>query len=62
MPFGLHMTGPSYLTIAAVLGLIFLGFGLRAAITRTRTDARKLFFCSIIYLPLLLIALVIDKV
>ena len=25
MPFGLHMAGPSYLTIAGVLGLIFLG-------------------------------------
>ena len=28
---------------------------------RTRTDARKLFFASIVYLPLLLAAMMLDK-
>lgn len=61
MPYGLRMAGTGYVVTAIVCGLIFLGYGLRAASTRTREDARKLFFVSIIYLPVLLIALVVDK-
>lgn len=61
MPFAMRMAGPGYLVTAVVLGLAFLGYGIRAAMSRTREDARKLFFVSIIYLPVLLIALVIDK-
>jgi heme O synthase-like polyprenyltransferase len=45
-----------------LLGLAFLSFAVSCATTRSRSDARKLFFASIVYLPLLLGALVIDKV
>ena len=61
MPFGLRMAGPGYLAAAFVLGLVFLFYGLIVARSRTREDARKLFFVSIIYLPLLLGALMVDK-
>jgi protoheme IX farnesyltransferase len=61
MPFGLRMAGPLYLVGAMLLGLGFLWYGLQAARSRTREDARKLFFVSIIYLPLLLGLLMIDK-
>ena len=47
--------------VAMLLGLGFLWFGIKAAISRTRPDARKLFFASIIYLPLLLAAMMVDK-
>ncbi len=54
------MAGPVYLVAAVVLGLIFFAFGVRVAQTRTRADARKLFFFSIIYLPLLLAVMMLD--
>jgi protoheme IX farnesyltransferase len=61
MPTLIGMTGPIYFVIAVVLGLGFLCFGLSCAATRNRSDARKLFFASIIYLPLLLTAMMMDK-
>jgi protoheme IX farnesyltransferase len=59
--FPLHMAGMYYFASALVLGLGFLSFGLICAATRERIDARKLFFASIIYLPLLLAAMMLDK-
>jgi protoheme IX farnesyltransferase len=61
MPVLLRMAGPLYFVAAVVLGVGFLGFGLACAVRKTRTDARKMFFASIIYLPLLLAALMLDK-
>lgn len=60
-PTLLHMAGPVYFTAATLLGLAFLSYSLSAAASRTRLDARKLFFASIIYLPLLLAFLMWDK-
>ena len=62
MPFGLRMAGLGYLISAFILGGLFTWYGVQAARTRTREDARRLFFVSIIYLPLLLGALMVDKV
>jgi protoheme IX farnesyltransferase len=62
MPVLLHAAGSAYFTAAMLLGLAFLSFAVSCATTRSRSDARKLFFASIIYLPLLLAALVMDKV
>lgn len=56
-----HIAGVAYFTAAVLLGLAFLSFGVSCAATRSREDARKLFFASIIYLPLLLAALMLDK-
>jgi protoheme IX farnesyltransferase len=61
MPALLHMAGAVYFTAAVLLGLAFFSFGVSCAATRSRDDARKLFFASIIYLPLLLAALMLDK-
>jgi protoheme IX farnesyltransferase len=61
MPFGLRMAGIGYLAAALALGAVFLAHGIFVARSRTREDARRLFFVSIIYLPLLLGALMIDK-
>ncbi len=60
-PVMIGMAGPVYFTLAVLLGLAFLSFGISCAATKSRTDSRKLFFASIIYLPLLLAALMIDK-
>jgi protoheme IX farnesyltransferase len=61
MPPMLRMTGAVYFTAAVLLGLGFLSFGVSAAISKTRLDARKLFFASIIYLPLLLGVMMLDR-
>jgi protoheme IX farnesyltransferase len=47
------MTGTAYFAGALALTLIFLGLSIRFARTRTTPDARRLFFASIVYLPLL---------
>jgi protoheme IX farnesyltransferase len=51
-----------YFVAALVLGLLFLGLTLRFARTRAIPDARRLFFGSIIYLPLLWILMIAGRV
>jgi heme o synthase len=61
VPVSLGMAGVNYFVTAMLLGLAFLSFGISCAATGTRSDARKLFFSSILYLPLLFAGLMIDK-
>jgi protoheme IX farnesyltransferase len=61
MPSLLGMTGAAYFTAAVLLGLAFLTFGVSCATSRTRVDAKKLFLASIVYLPLLLGVMMLDK-
>jgi protoheme IX farnesyltransferase len=56
-----HMAGATYFLLAAVMGIAFFGLSVQCAITGSRSDARRLFFASIIYLPLLLAAMTLDK-
>jgi heme o synthase len=56
------MTGGIYFAGALVLGLVFLGLTLRFARTRAVRDARRVFFGSITYLPLLWILMIANKV
>jgi len=60
-PFLLKMNGPFYLATALLLGAAYLGCALRFAQQLTARRARQLFLASIIYLPLLLLAMVCDK-
>ncbi|MFI5377791.1 MAG: heme o synthase [Tepidisphaerales bacterium] len=57
----LRMAGGMYFAAAVTLGTAFLCFGARAAATRSRLDCRRLFLASVLYLPLLLAFLMIDK-
>jgi protoheme IX farnesyltransferase len=61
LPACLGMAGPLYFVAATVLGLAFIGFGLLCAYTPHRPQARQLFLASIAYLPMLLGAMMIDK-
>jgi protoheme IX farnesyltransferase len=61
-PFLFHVTGPLYLAGALALGLVFLWFAVQFARQLTIPRARQLFFVSILYLPLLLGMMVLDKV
>lgn len=60
-PFLLRMNGTLYLVVALVLGGGYFWMSIRFARQLTPRRARQLFLASIIYLPLLLAALVWDK-
>lgn len=60
-PTLLGVTGPIYFVAALALGLAFLGFALLCVRTRVRADARRVFLASILYLPVLLAAMMVDK-
>jgi heme o synthase len=61
-PTLIGFAGLAYATAAVLLGCAYLSFGVSLAVSRNRVDARKLFIASIIYLPLLLAALMLDRV
>ena len=61
-PFVLHITGVIYLVGALVLGAGFLWCAIQFARELDKIRARRLFFASIIYLPLLLGLIVMDKI
>lgn len=60
-PYQFGLAGRGYLVGAMVLGAAFLGMSVVFARRRTPVAARRLFFVSILYLPLLLGLLVSDK-
>jgi heme o synthase len=60
-PMLMGMAGEVYFAGALVLGLAFLGLTLQFARTRSARDARRVFFGSIIYLPLLWILMIANK-
>jgi protoheme IX farnesyltransferase len=60
-PFLLHMNGLLYLVSAMILGAMYLWTAARFARQLDARRARQLFLASIIYLPLLLLAMVCDK-
>ena len=62
MPVLIRMAGTMYFASAVILGIGFLSYGILCAVRRTRVDARKLFFASIVYLPLLLLMMMIDRI
>ena len=57
----LRMTGELYMAAAVLLGAIFLLSVVYAALVRTSFSMYQCFFMSIIYLPLLFSAMVLDK-
>jgi len=56
------MSGTAYFTGALILTLLFLAISMRFAMTRAVRDARRLFFTSIIYLPVLWALMIVDRV
>lgn len=61
LPAMVGLAGGVYLTASLALGLAFLSLGIRFARRPTPTAARRLFLGSVLYLPLLLLLMVIDK-
>jgi protoheme IX farnesyltransferase len=55
------MSGATYFAGALVLTVLFLLMSLRFAWTRAAQDARRLFFSSIVYLPILWVLMIADR-
>jgi protoheme IX farnesyltransferase len=55
-------TGPLYLPLAIILGLSFYCVAYRASISRSKSAAKQLLHASVIYLPLLYLVMLIDKI
>jgi protoheme IX farnesyltransferase len=62
IPQFLGLVSALYLLIELVLNGAFIFVAMRFLRTQQAVDARRLFFTSIVYLPLLLGALVLTKV
>ena len=60
-PTLIGMSGTLYFACALALTLLFVAMALRFASTRATPDARRLFFSSILYLPLLWVAMIADR-
>ncbi len=61
LPAVLGISGKLYLAGAIVLGLLFLYSSIRAALSQSRQEARKLLLASVLYLPLLFLLMVLDR-
>ncbi len=61
-PFFFGVAGHLYLASAGILGLAFIWYAIQFARELTIPRARQLFYLSILYLPLLLVAMVVDKI
>jgi protoheme IX farnesyltransferase len=62
MPTLLGLTGGVYFVAALVLGIVVLASSIQLARRRTLADARRLLFATLVYLPLLLAVMTLDKV
>jgi len=59
-PAYLGVSGLGFMLVSLVSGLVFLWFGVRLARLRSRDAARALFLASLVYLPVVLAAMVLD--
>jgi len=62
LPSVLGFTGGLYFIGALTAGVVFLGFGLKLARSGSTVDARVLFLASLVYLPLVLTLMVVDRI
>lgn len=61
LPVALGISGSIYFYGALLLGALFLWSSVRAALSDTRQDAKRLLLISVLYLPALFILMVINK-
>lgn len=61
LPAFLGISGAIYFYGAIALGLLFLYSSVRAAVSKTRLEARRLLLASVVYLPLLFLLMVINQ-
>lgn len=61
LPSAMGISGQIYFAVALLCGLGFLALGIKLVLKPTRENARKLFFGSLIYLPVVLVAMMVDR-
>jgi len=61
LPTIVGVTGGVYFFAALILGIMLLGYSVQLARTRLLADARRLLFASLVYLPVLLGVMALDK-
>ena len=61
LPVLVNLAGLVYLIGASVIGVVFLYYGVRAALARTTWQARKLLLASVLYLPILFALMVMNR-
>jgi protoheme IX farnesyltransferase len=61
LPVFLGQAGKAYLVGALVLGFGFLHYGMRLALQRSNSSARRLVLASVAYLPLVFVLMMVDK-
>ena len=61
MPTFLGVAGVVYFFVSLVLGIAFLAFGVNLALSPSTSAARRLLYASLIYLPLVFVAMALDK-
>ncbi len=62
LPTLLGLAGPVYFLVAFILGVGFLVYGVRLVLESTLKRARQLLFGSLIYLPVLLLVMALDRI
>ncbi len=62
LPTVIGFSGDLYFITALIAGIAFLAMGAALVVGRTRNHARALFIASLVYLPVVLIAMVVDRV
>lgn len=62
LPSVMSVAGPVYFALALLLGVLFVACAWPILARRDRRTARQVFLASVAYLPLLLMALVLDRV
>lgn len=62
LPTLLGLAGPIYFLVALSLGTAFLAYGIGLAISQSLAAARHLLLASLIYLPVLLVVMALDRV
>jgi protoheme IX farnesyltransferase len=61
-PYFFRVSGFIFLIGAVILGLWFLWVSIQAAVTKTDQRARALLLVSVIYLPLLFLLMIVDRI
>jgi len=62
LPTLIGLAGVVYFVVALTLGVVFLWYGIGLAVSRSAAGARRLLFVSLVYLPVLLVLMALDKV
>jgi heme o synthase len=62
LPTMLGVTGTLYFVGSMLLSFVYLGYGFAVALFRSNTHAQRLLRFSVLYLPVLLVLMMLDKV